>query len=81
MNTRKVLIGCSIALLAGLILAAAVFVATTLIPRKAQPKASVSPILVNINLPANGAKVPLNQPVGVYAEAVGPTTAIRGGSL
>jgi hypothetical protein len=74
MNTRKVLMGVGIAVLAVLMLVAVGLVVSTLLPKKAQPKVSLSPIVVNINLPLNGAKLPLNEVVSVYAEAIGPSS-------
>jgi hypothetical protein len=56
-----------------LMLVAVGLVVSTLLPKKAQPKVSLSPIFVNINLPLNGAKLPLNEAVSVYAEAMGPS--------
>jgi hypothetical protein len=74
MNPRKVLMGCGVAVLVVLMLVAVGLVVSTLLPKKAQPKLSLSPIFVNINLPLNGAKLPLNEAVRVYAEAIGPTS-------
>lgn len=74
MNTRKMLIGCGVALLVGLLLVAVGLVVSTLLPKKGQPATTGPAILVNINLPLNGAKLPLNEPVSVYAEAVGGST-------
>jgi hypothetical protein len=71
MNSRKLLIGCGIALLALGVVVIGV-IASFFIPKTNQqlPPGAFS-ILVNINLPLNGAELPLNEPVSIYAEAIG----------
>lgn len=72
MNSRKLLLGCGIVLVLGLgVVVVGGIIASFLIPNVDQqlPPGAVS-ILVNINLPLNGAQLPLNEPVSIYAEAV-----------
>jgi hypothetical protein len=72
MKSHKFLIGCGItgvlglgALFIGIILANSIPAAEQQIP------VGISSNMVNISLPMNGATLPLNQPVSVYAQAFG----------
>ena len=73
MKSRKPLIGCGIALVlgAGVVLIGVIAGYLGFIPGMDQQlPLDTTSILVNINLPLNGAELPLNEPVSIYAEAV-----------
>lgn len=68
MKSRKLLLGCGIALVLGLGIVLIGVIAGHLFQKQAT--AGSLSILVNINMPLNGAELPLNEPVSIYAEAV-----------
>ena len=69
MNSRKLLIGCGIVLALGLGIVLIGIIASYLFPNLVSSSGEF-PAIVNINLPLNGAELPLNEPVSIYAEAV-----------
>jgi len=72
MKSYKLLLGCGVAVILGLgALIVAGILANSIPAVEQQIPVGISSNLVNINLPLNGATLPLNQPVSVYAQAFG----------